>query len=48
MTRLRRLLLVYGLALTIFPLTAAKENWPQFRGPTMNAAVGENPNLPVR
>ena len=27
-------------------LVAAAEDWPQFRGPTMNAAVAENPNLP--
>ena len=25
---------------------SAAENWPQFRGPTMNATVADNPNLP--
>ena len=25
---------------------AGNDNWPQFRGPTMNAAVADNPNLP--
>jgi len=24
----------------------AEDNWPQFRGPTMNSAVADNPNLP--
>ena len=48
MTPLRRLLLVSGLTFTVLPLVATKENWPQFRGPTMNAAVGDNANLPAR
>ena len=27
---------------------AGNDNWPQFRGPTMNAAVADNPDLPER
>jgi outer membrane protein assembly factor BamB len=27
-------------------VTAANDNWPHFRGPTMNAAVADNPDLP--
>ena len=44
-----------GVALTVFAVSlvfggalSAAENWPQFRGPTMNAAVTDNPNLPER
>mgnify|MGYP001395548075 CR=1 FL=1 len=39
------------LALAWLSLTTssvANENWPQFRGPTMNATVADNPNLPER
>ena len=40
-----------ALALTIFIAggekeSASAENWPQFRGPTMNSAVENDPNLP--
>ena len=28
------------------PVALANENWPHFRGPTMNAAVADNPDLP--
>ena len=27
-------------------LAAESDNWPHFRGPTMNAAVADNPDLP--
>ncbi|MEM6703215.1 MAG: PQQ-binding-like beta-propeller repeat protein [Acidobacteriota bacterium] len=27
---------------------AAEDNWPQFRGPTMNSAIDDNPKLPER
>ena len=27
-------------------LAAESDNWPHFRGPTMNAAVDDNPDLP--
>ena len=27
-------------------ISAANDNWPHFRGPTMNATVADNPNLP--
>ena len=42
-----------GLALTLsLAITAsniaAQEHWPQFRGPTMNATVADNPALPER
>ena len=29
-------------------IAAAQDNWPQFRGPTMNATVADNPALPER
>ena len=37
-----------ALCLTLAAATAAagNDNWPQFRGPTMNAAVADNPDLP--
>ena len=40
--------LVWTSALTVAlsGLLSAAEDWPQFRGPTMNAAVADNPNLP--
>ncbi len=40
--------LVLTLFLTLFLTTAitAADDWPQFRGPTMNAAVADNPSLP--
>ena len=45
-----RLSLVCTVTLTVAVtgLVSATENWPQFRGPTMNAAVADNPNLPER
>ena len=36
------------LALSATPAAAGNDNWPQFRGPTMNAAVADNPDLPER
>ncbi len=42
-----------GLVFLTFPITliltgvaAENDTWPQFRGPTMNAAVADNPDLP--
>lgn len=42
-----RLTAMLGLV-ACFPQSPAysDDNWPQFRGPTMNAAVADNPNLP--
>ena len=44
---------LFGIAVCLLPATPAlgaplgeDENWPQFRGPTMNAAVADNPDLP--
>lgn len=38
---------VFAVGVGVFVLNAdADDNWPQFRGPTMNAAVADNPNLP--
>ena len=44
-----------GLVFLTFPITliltgvaAENDTWPQFRGPTMNAAVPDNPDLPER
>ena len=34
------------LALSATVVSAANDNWPHFRGPTMNATVADNPNLP--
>ena len=34
------------LALAAAAAAAGNDNWPQFRGPTMNAAVADNPDLP--
>ena len=34
------------LAMTATVVSAANDNWPHFRGPTMNATVADNPNLP--
>ena len=48
MARLRAFVLVCALTFMVFPVAAANNNWPQFRGPTMNAAVEDNPNLPER
>ena len=48
MRRLVRCISILALLLTVSPLLAANDNWPQFRGPTMNATVADNPNLPER
>jgi outer membrane protein assembly factor BamB len=32
--------------LVLAPAAEANDNWPHFRGPTMNAAVADNPDLP--
>lgn len=32
--------------MVLAPAAEANDNWPHFRGPTMNAAVADNPNLP--
>ena len=40
------LLWTSALTVALSGLVSAAEDWPQFRGPTMNAAVAENPNLP--
>ena len=32
--------------LILAPVAQASDNWPHFRGPTMNAAVADNQNLP--
>ena len=40
-----RLALTLSLAITASSI-AAQEHWPQFRGPTMNATVADNPALP--
>ena len=42
-----RLALTLSLAITASSI-AAQEHWPQFRGPTMNATVADNPALPER
>ena len=49
--RNRSALVALVVACTIPSVAATSEddkaaNWPQFRGPTMNAAVADNPNLP--
>jgi len=35
------------MAMAATGVSAANDNWPHFRGPTMNATVADNPNLPV-
>ena len=34
------------MAMAATGVSAANDNWPHFRGPTMNAKVADNPNLP--
>ena len=46
MTRTAAIALVLTLALATTTVDAGQDNWPQFRGPTMNAAVADNPALP--
>ena len=41
-------LLAAGLLLAQAAPAAANDNWPHFRGPTLNAAVADNPDLPER
>jgi len=43
-----RLQILPYVAITILIAATARaaDNWPQFRGPTMNAAVADNPDLP--
>jgi len=48
MGRLVRCISILALLSTVSPLLATNDNWPQFRGPTMNATVADNPNLPER
>ena len=36
------------LAYSLTGVAAEQDNWPQFRGPAMNPAVADNPNLPER
>ena len=45
-TRMVWLLLVCTLALVLQSEAAEQTNWAQFRGPTMNAAVADHPDLP--
>ena len=45
-TRMVLLLLVCTLALVRQSEAAEQINWAQFRGPTMNAAVADHPDLP--
>ena len=40
------LMLMGSLVLTPSALAAQDDTWPQFRGPSMNPAVPDNPNLP--
>ncbi|MEE2635677.1 MAG: PQQ-binding-like beta-propeller repeat protein [Acidobacteriota bacterium] len=40
------LMLMGALVLTPSALAAQDDTWPQFRGPSMNPAVPDNPNLP--
>ena len=40
--------LTAAAALALAQPAAANDNWPQFRGPTMNAAVADDPDLPER
>lgn len=42
----RAIALVVGFAL--LPLAASADNWPQFRGASMNPVVADNPNLPEK
>ena len=39
---------VFAITLLLGELVGANDNWQQFRGPTMNAVVADNPNLPER
>jgi outer membrane protein assembly factor BamB len=39
---------VLVLAITATEVSGQSNNWPQFRGPTMNAAVADNADLPER
>ena len=41
-------LLVLATAFTLARPAAASDNWPHFRGPTLNAAVADNPDLPEK
>ena len=43
-----RLPFMFTLAamLALAPVVLANDTWPHFRGPTMNAAVADNPDLP--
>ncbi|MDE2906654.1 MAG: PQQ-binding-like beta-propeller repeat protein [Acidobacteriota bacterium] len=41
-------LLTAGLLFAQGAPAAANDNWPHFRGPTLNAAVADNPDLPER
>lgn len=44
-----KLTVVTGLAAFLIQGQAhSEDNWPQFRGPAMNGAVADNPNLPER
>ncbi len=45
-TRMVWLLLVCTLALVLQSEAAEQTNWAQFRGPTMNSAVADHPDLP--
>ena len=40
--------LAFLITLVLTAVAAESDTWPQFRGPTMNAAVADNPNLPER
>ena len=42
----RGLILASLVAMAATGISAANDNWPHFRGPTMNATVADNPNLP--
>jgi outer membrane protein assembly factor BamB len=39
---------VWAVLLVLAGPVGAADNWPQFRGPTMNASVADNPALPDR
>ena len=39
---------VFAITLLLGELVGANDNWQQFRGPTMNAVVADNPSLPER
>ena len=48
MKRMAITLCVLALTAALAPVrsAAANDNWPHFRGPTLNAAVADNPDLP--